>query len=97
MQEGIYASFNCDLADPGAWSVPLRIVRGGAWYPQVVGLEEGRGDTEVGTVGRFFMAGFSAWTIEVSLVADGTGAGQALTCTAQQFATLFGADRRCPW
>ena len=28
------------------------IVRGGAWYPQAVGLEEGRGDTEVGTIGR---------------------------------------------
>ncbi len=97
VQEGIYASFNRDLADPGAWSVPLRIVRGGAWYPQAVGLEEGCGDTAVGTVGRFFMAGFSAWKIEVSLVADGTGAGRALTCTAQQFATLFGADRRCPW
>lgn len=51
----------------------------------------------MGTVGRFFMAGFSAWTIEFSRVADGTGAGQPLTCTAQQFASLFGADRRCPW
>ena len=97
VQEGIYASFNRDLADPEAWSSPLRIVHGGAWYPQAVGLEQGQGDTEMGTVGRFFMAGFSAWTIEFSRVADGTGAGQPLTCTAQQFASLFGADRRCPW
>ncbi|MDO8972719.1 hypothetical protein [Reyranella sp.] len=97
VQEGIYASFNRDPADPEAWSSPLRIVHGGAWYPQAVGLEQGQGDTEMGTVGRFFMAGFSAWTIEFSRVADGTGAGQPLTCTAQQFASLFGADRRCPW
>jgi len=43
------------------------------------------------------MAGFSAWTIEFSSVADEVGAGQPLTSTSQQFATLFGADRRCPW
>jgi len=97
VQEGIYASLNRDLSYPEAWNAPLRIVRGGAWYPQAIGLEEGRGDTEVGAVGRFFMAGFSAWTIEFSSVADEVGAGQPLTSTSQQFATLFGADRRCPW
>jgi len=97
VQEGIYASVNRDPADPEAWSAPLRIVRGGAWYPQAIGLEEGCGDIEVGTVGRFFMAGFSAWTIEFSRVADGAGAGQPLTSTVQEFAMLFGADRRCPW
>lgn len=97
VQEGIYASFNRDLADPEAWSAPFRIVRGGAWYPQAVGLEEGHGDTEVGTVGRFFMAGFSAWTIEFSRAVGEPPADRPLTCSAQQFAALFGADRRCPW
>lgn len=97
VQEGIYASFNRDLAVAEAWSTPLRIVRGGAWYPQAVGLDEGQGDTEMGTIGRFFMAGFSAWTVEFSRVADGTPTGLPLACSARQFAGLFGADRRCPW
>ena len=97
VQEGIYVSLNRDLADPQGWSTPLQIVRGGAWYPQAIGLEEGCGDTEVGGVGRFFMAGFSAWTIEFSRAVGGPVAGQPLTPTAQQFAHLFGADRRCPW
>ncbi|HQS14024.1 hypothetical protein [Reyranella sp.] len=97
VQEGIYASVNRDLSDPEAWSAPLRIGRGGAWYPQAIGLEEGCGDAEVGTAGRFFMAGFSAWTIEFSRVADEAKTGQPLACTVPQFAALFGADRRCPW
>jgi hypothetical protein len=43
------------------------------------------------------MAGFSAWTIEFSRAPDGAGAGQPLASTAQEFAMLFGVDRRCPW
>ncbi|SEP32611.1 hypothetical protein SAMN02990966_05101 [Rhodospirillales bacterium URHD0017] len=97
LQEGIYASVNRDLANAEGWSPPLQIVRGGAWYPQAIGLEEGCGDTEVGSVGRFFMAGYSAWEIEFSRTAGRPPPGRPLTCTAQQFATLFGADRRCPW
>lgn len=97
VQEGIYVSLNRDLSDPRGWSVPLQIVRGGAWYPQAVGLEEGCGDTEVGRVGRFFMAGFSAWTIEFARAIGGSVASQPLTCSAQEFDMLFGADRRCPW
>ncbi len=97
VQEGIYASMNRDLADAEGWSPPLQIVRGGAWYPQAVGLEEGCGDTEVESVGRFFMAGFSAWEIEFSQAAGRPSTGRPLACTTQQFAVLFGADRRCPW
>jgi hypothetical protein len=97
VQEGIYASLNRDLADPQDWSPPLRIVHGGAWYPEVVGLEEGCGDTEAGAVGRFFMAGFSAWLVELSRPVGRIGAAKPLTPTKQEFARLFGADRRCPW
>ncbi len=97
LQEGVYASVNRRLDDPEGWSPPLQIVRGGAWYPQAVGLQEGCGDTEVAGAGRFFMAGFSAWEIEFSSGVAGSSAARPLTCTAQQFATLFGADRRCPW
>lgn len=96
VQEGIYASVNSSLEDPAGWSPPLRIVRGGAWYPQIVGLEPGCGDAQAGAVARFFMAGFSGWTIELS-------GGRALhvqrpLCpTKQDFASQFASTQRCPW
>jgi hypothetical protein len=97
LQEGIFASVNPALDNPDGWSEPLRIVRGGAWYPQAVGLEVGSGDTEAGAVARFFMAGFSAWEIEFSRPDGGRRASHALTCTKADFARLFGTGRRCPW
>ncbi|MFO1162799.1 MAG: hypothetical protein U1E60_28460 [Reyranellaceae bacterium] len=97
VQEGIYASLNRDLGDPRGWSQPFQVVRGGAWYPQVIGLEEGCGDTECGAVGRFFMAGFSAWEIEFSGPAADPATARLLAPTRQEFARLFGSDRRCPW
>lgn len=62
-QEGIYCSFNADLSDPEGWSAPVCIVKGGGWYPQVVGLDPGDGDTISGATARFFMTGFSEWEI----------------------------------
>lgn len=97
VQEGIYASVNRSLGDMQGWSPPLRIVHGGAWYPQAVGLEEGCGDTEVASVARFFMAGFSAWELEFSMPAGRSSTARPLTCTVQEFSLLFGTDRRCPW
>ena len=97
VQEGIYASINRTLDDPTAWSPPLRIVRGGGWYPEVVGLEEGCGDTEAGAIARFFMAGFSAWTIEFSPPAPFGVPAQPLWPTRTDFARDFGRERRCPW
>jgi hypothetical protein len=96
VQEGIYASVNPTIHDPEGWSPPLKIVRGGAWYPEVVGLEEGCGDTESGATGRFFMAGFSAWEIEFSKPVV-PGSNRPLSCTKEEFAHSFGAGRRCPW
>jgi hypothetical protein len=97
LQEGIYASMNAEIDDPGGWTPPLQIVRGGAWYPQAVGLEEGCGDTETAKTARFFMAGFSGWDIEFARPAGGHVTNRPLTCTKQGFAEMFGADRRCPW
>ncbi len=65
-QEGIYCSFNEDLSDPTGWSVPVCIVKGGGWYPQVIGLGLEDGDTSAGATARFFMTGFSAWEIQFS-------------------------------
>lgn len=99
VQAGIYASVNPSLADPLGWSVPLRIVQGGAWYPQVIGLEEGCGDHEAGAMARFFMAGFSAWEIGFSpeQASEPADRNRPLACTKRDFERLFGPGRRCPW
>lgn len=97
MQEGIYASVNRALDDPEGWSRPLQIVQGGAWYPEVVGLEDGCGDTEAGAIGRLFMAGFSAWEIEFSPPSRYILPGRPLCPTRSDFSQAFGPARRCPW
>lgn len=65
-QEGIYCSFNKALNDPDGWSAPICIVKGGGWYPQIVGHGPEDGDTSAGATARFFMTGFSAWEIQFS-------------------------------
>jgi hypothetical protein len=63
-QEGIYVSFAPALDDPALWSAPQRILNGGKWYPQVVGLSPGTGtDKLAGASARFFMSGRSDWVI----------------------------------
>jgi hypothetical protein len=63
-QEGIYVAFATSLDDPRAWSDPVRILKGGSWYPQVMGLEPGVGsDKEAGERARFFMKGRSDYWI----------------------------------
>lgn len=69
-QDGIYVSFNSRLDTPQGWSSPVKILDGGSWYPQVVGVEPGRGtDTLAGRQARFYMSGRSDYTIEFSLPA----------------------------
>jgi len=51
--EGTYVAFASALDDPWLWSSPQKIIDGGGWYPQVIGLEE-----ELGTDTR---AGGEAW------------------------------------
>ena len=63
-QEGIYVSYAPRLDDPSLWSVPQKILNGGRWYPQVVGLTAGTGtDKFAGASPRFFMSGKSEWVI----------------------------------
>ena len=95
--EGIYLSTNPDLADPAGWTTPLKIVRSGGWFPQVIGTTPGSGDAEIVDDARFFMAGFSAWSIEIRGPDRARAADRPLAPTAQDFAGLFGAGRRCPW
>ena len=69
-QEGIYISFNPRISEPDGWSAPQKILDDGRWYPQVVGLELGRGtDALAAQVARFFMGGRSEYVIEFSRAA----------------------------
>jgi hypothetical protein len=58
--EGIYVSYAPTLEDPALWTRPAKILNGGRWYPQVLGLEAGSGTDKVaGEWARFFMMGTS--------------------------------------
>ena len=58
--QGIYIAYAARLDDPASWSEPRLLLEGGAWYPQVMGLERGTGtDSLAGRYARFFMAGRS--------------------------------------
>jgi len=59
-QEGIYVAFGSALDRPAGWSSPVRVMTGGAWYPQVFGLRSGSGtDKEAGQDARFYVGGHS--------------------------------------
>jgi hypothetical protein len=64
-QEGIYISFNPNLADPSGWTAPAKLLDGGAgWYPQVLGSGSGESDTMIaGSSARLYVMGHSEWTI----------------------------------
>jgi hypothetical protein len=64
-QEGIYVAFSPVLDDPSRWSAPERIIKGGSWYPQVLGLETGLGSDKVaGEWARLFLTGRSEYVIQ---------------------------------
>jgi hypothetical protein len=64
-QEGIYVSYSPRLDDPGLWTAPEKILNGGSWYPQVVGLDApGGSDKVAGQTARFFMSGTSTALIQ---------------------------------
>ncbi len=59
-QEGIYIAFSPVLDDPAQWTKPTKIIEGGHWYPQVMGLERERGtDKLAGSTSRLFIRGRS--------------------------------------
>jgi hypothetical protein len=66
-EEGIYVAFAPSLDDPRLWSTPVKILTGGAWYPQVMGIEPGTGTDKVaGQTAHFFMKGESSRWITFS-------------------------------
>jgi hypothetical protein len=59
-QEGVYISYATALDDPRGWSAPSKILNGGTWYPQVLGIEAGVGTDKIaGEWARFYMMGTS--------------------------------------
>lgn len=68
-QEGIYLAVIGELSDPGHWGLPVKILDAEqvdfapAFYPQVVGIDEGDTDTQAGQVARLFVKGVSDWEI----------------------------------
>jgi len=65
--EGIYVAFSPQLDDPELWSTPIKILDGGSWYPQVIGLEAGTGTDKVaGEWARLFISGRSNYLIHFS-------------------------------
>jgi len=88
-QEGIFVSFNPSIEDPDGWSPPQRIVEGGLWYPQVVGAGPSDGDTLAGGIARFFLAGFSAWEIVFSTVAEDAPWADAIAIDRQTVAAAM--------
>jgi hypothetical protein len=67
-QEGLYVTFNRDLAAPAEWTQPRKILGGlgkDQWYPQVIGMDKGKRQTDklAGRVARLFVRGQSRWEI----------------------------------
>jgi hypothetical protein len=63
--EGIYVSYAPSLSVPEQWTPPQKLMDGGEWYPQVVGVELGTGtDRLAGKRARFFLTGKSDRMIE---------------------------------
>jgi hypothetical protein len=64
-QDGHYVAFSPALEEPSSWSAPVKLLNGGGWYSQVVGLEPREGsDTRAGQRARFFVTGRSDYLIE---------------------------------
>lgn len=64
-QEGIYVAFSPSLDNPLQWSAPQKLLDGGRWYPQVIGIEIGTGtDRTAGAAARLFVGGRSDYLIQ---------------------------------
>lgn len=60
-QEGVYVSYSEDLGDPMSWTLPKKILNGGGWYPEAVGVNAAAKETDklMGKQARFYMSGVS--------------------------------------
>lgn len=67
--QGIYISFTPDISDPLSWTKPVSILESTGWYPQVVGLDAAKQETdrESGSLCRLFVHGISQHILRFSL------------------------------
>jgi len=64
-QEGIYIAYGTRLDDPTTWTPPQPLIKGGGWYPQVIGIEaDGGTDKQAGRHARLFVGGVSGFMLE---------------------------------
>jgi hypothetical protein len=70
-QEGIYISYSTDLSNPKSWTPPERILEGGKWYPEVLGVNSAARETDkvCGQQGRLYMMGASR--LEILFLKEG--------------------------
>ncbi|MDO8685029.1 MAG: hypothetical protein Q7N50_16310 [Armatimonadota bacterium] len=68
-QEGVYATYSHDLADPTSWTEPVKIHNGGKWYPVLIDTDiKSRGtDKLCGKIARLYLRGISNHEIEFLL------------------------------
>ncbi len=71
-REGIYACLTPDIGDPNSWTKPLRLLDAPGWYPQVIGLDASRQETdrEAGALCRLFVHGRSGQVIRFQKVEE---------------------------
>ncbi|MDO8682023.1 MAG: hypothetical protein Q7N50_00880 [Armatimonadota bacterium] len=73
-QEGVYITYSTNLADPASWTAPKKILNGGTWYPQVLGVNRNAKETDklCGRQARFYMHGTSNHEIIFFREGEGT-------------------------
>lgn len=67
-QEAIYISLADDISDPLSWSAPVHLLETSGWYPQVIGSDVARRETEraAGAEARLFIHGKSEYCLRFS-------------------------------
>ncbi len=100
LQEGVYISYNHDIADPLGWSAPERlpIDPQAMAYPEIIGVEQGETDKLVGRYGRLFLLGQSNWLITFHREDNGEECGNCIgaapTRSSRRFDEQHFPDRR---
>jgi hypothetical protein len=68
-QEGVYITFNPDVANPKGWTAPIKILDGEKdkvhWYPQIIGPDKTKHETDklAGRTARLFVTAKSDWEL----------------------------------
>jgi hypothetical protein len=95
--EGIYVAFAADIGDPASWSAPEKILEGGGWYPQVIGLEAEFGtDKQAGREAWFCVHGVCAHHIVFEMAAATSRSAAAGTLSRVADKSVPSTAKRAP-